>query len=88
MCRTLNVLAAAIALLLLSPLMLVVAVVVKLSSRGPILFMQSRVGLDRRGLRSRREDARRIQDYGGRIFTIYKFRSMAQTDSDSPQVWT
>ena len=87
MCRALNVLAALIALLVLLPLMLVVAVVVKLSSRGPVLFTQPRVGLDRRGLRSRREDARRTQDYGGRIFTIYKFRSMAQTDSDSPQVW-
>ena len=76
-----------IALLVLSPLMLVVAVVVKLSSRGPVFFTQPRVGLDRRGLRSRREDARRTQDYGGRIFTIYKFRSMVLSDSDSLQVW-
>ena len=87
MCRALNVLAALIAVLVLSPLMLVVAVVVKLSSRGPVLFTQPRVGLDRRGLRSRREDARRTLDYGGRIFTIYKFRSMFQSDSDSSQVW-
>ena len=87
MCRALNVLAAMIALLVLSPLMLVVAVVVKLSSRGPVFFTQPRVGLDRRGLRSRREDARRTQDYGGRIFTIYKFRSMVLSDSDSLQVW-
>ena len=80
-------LAALIALLVLSPLMLAVAVVVKLSSRGPVLFTQPRVGLDRRGLRSRQEDARRTQDYGGRIFTIYKFRSMVLSDSDSSQVW-
>lgn len=86
-CRVLNVMAALIALLVLWPLMLVVAVVVKLTSRGPVLFTQPRVGLDRRGLRSRREDARRIQDYGGRIFTIYKFRSMVQSDSDPSQVW-
>ena len=87
MCRALNVLTTLIALLVLSPLMLVVALVVKLTSRGPVLFTQPRVGLDRRGLRSRREDARRTQDFGGRIFTIYKFRSMAQMASDSPQVW-
>ena len=87
MCRALNVLAAFITLLVALPLMLVVAVVVKLSSRGPVFFTQPRVGLDRRGLRSRGEDARRTQNYGGRIFTIYKFRSMAETDSDSPQVW-
>ena len=87
MCRALNVFAALIALLVLWPLMLVVAVVVKLSSPGPVLYMQARVGLDPRGLRSRRDDARRTQDYGGRIFTIYKFRSMVQSDSDSSQVW-
>ena len=87
MCRVLNVLAALIGLLVLSPLMLVVAVLVQVTSRGPIIFTQPRVGLDRRGLRNRREDARRTRDYGGRIFTIYKFRSMAQSDSDPSQVW-
>ena len=87
MCRVLNVLAALIALIVLSPLMLVVAVVVKLSSQGPVFFSQPRVGLDRRGLRTRREDARRTRDYGGRIFTIYKFRSMVHTDSESAQLW-
>jgi lipopolysaccharide/colanic/teichoic acid biosynthesis glycosyltransferase len=87
LCRAINVVAAAISLLVLSPLMLVLAAVVKLSSKGPIFYTQPRVGLDRRGLRARGEDARRTQDYGGRIFTIYKFRSMAQTKSDSPQVW-
>jgi len=81
------VLAALIALLMLWPLMVVVAVVVKLTSPGPVLFTQPRVGLDRRGLRTRREDARRAQNYGGRIFTIYKFRSMIESDSDSSQVW-
>ena len=87
MCRALNVLAALIALLVLSPVMLIVAALVKLTSRGPVLFTQPRVGLDRRGLRNRREDARRTQDYGGRIFTIYKFRSMVHSVSDSSQVW-
>ena len=87
LCRALNVLAAVISLLVLSPVMLVIAVVVKLSSEGPVFFAQPRVGLDRRGLRGRQEDARRTEDYGGRIFTIYKFRSMVHTDSDSPQVW-
>lgn len=87
MCRALNVLVAAISLVVLSPVMLVAAAVVKLSSQGPVLYSQPRVGLDRRGLRGRGEDVRRSHDHGGRIFTIYKFRSMALTDSDSPQVW-
>ena len=86
-CRVLNVLVAAISLLVLSPLMLLVAVVVWLSSPGPIFYKQPRVGLDSRGLRSREKDSRRTHDHGGRVFTIYKFRSMAQTDSDAPQVW-
>ena len=86
-CRVLNVLVAAISLLVLSPVMLIIAGVVKFSSRGPVFYMQPRVGLDRRGLRGRAEDSRRTADYGGRLFTIYKFRSMTQTDSESPQVW-
>ena len=39
---------AALVLLLLSPLLLVIALAVKLSSRGPVLFRQRRVGQDGR----------------------------------------
>jgi Undecaprenyl-phosphate glucose phosphotransferase len=49
---------AAVALLALAPLLLVIAVAVKLSSRGPVFFTQYRKGAD------------------GRIFKIYKFRTM------------
>jgi exopolysaccharide biosynthesis polyprenyl glycosylphosphotransferase len=42
--RTFDILASSIALTLLSPLMIGVAAIIKLTSRGPILFKQSRVG--------------------------------------------
>src|SRR5687767_15396614 len=46
--RLLDVCAAFVALLVLLPLLLVVAIAVKLDSRGPVLFRQIRIG--RRGL--------------------------------------
>jgi lipopolysaccharide/colanic/teichoic acid biosynthesis glycosyltransferase len=46
--RALNFLLAAIALVVLAPLLVLIAVAVKLTSRGPILYAQVRVGLDRR----------------------------------------
>lgn len=42
-----DVIAATSALVVLAPLMLVIAVAVKVSSPGPVLFHQQRVGLDR-----------------------------------------
>jgi lipopolysaccharide/colanic/teichoic acid biosynthesis glycosyltransferase len=75
--RVLNAALALVALVTLSPLMLVVAVLVKLTSKGPIFYTQTRVGLDRR--RGRPADPaahRRRADIGGRAFTIYKFRTM------------
>jgi lipopolysaccharide/colanic/teichoic acid biosynthesis glycosyltransferase len=42
--RLFDVLVAAVALLLLSPMLLAVAVAIKLDSRGPVFFRQQRVG--------------------------------------------
>lgn len=42
--RALDVAAAAIALLLLAPLFVVVALLIKLQDRGPVIFVQKRVG--------------------------------------------
>src|SRR5436309_1386132 len=42
--RAFNIAASALGLLLLSPLLLVVALAVKLTSRGPVFFRQERIG--------------------------------------------
>ena len=43
--RTIDCILSALALVLLSPLLLIVAIAVKLDSKGPILFKQKRLGL-------------------------------------------
>ncbi|HEX8904195.1 MAG TPA: sugar transferase [Longimicrobiaceae bacterium] len=86
--RLLNVIASALLLVLALPLMLAIAVLVKLTSRGPVLFRQTRVGVDRRSPASAPVRWRRTYDYGGRLFTMYKFRTMVSGDPDSAlQVW-
>ena len=56
--RSLDLVASLLGLVLVSPILALVAIAVKLESRGPVLFRQERLGL------------------GGRLFTVYKFRSM------------
>lgn len=56
--RAIDVALSMIALVVLSPILLLTALAVRLSSPGPVLFKQQRLGLH------------------GKVFTIYKFRSM------------
>ena len=86
--RILNVVVAVVGLIVTAPIMAVVAVLVKLTSPGPILYRQVRVGVDRRNPRLPVGNHRRAIDYGGAPFTIYKFRTMAAAASRSDrQVW-
>ena len=57
--RLIDTVLSLIALVILSPLLLITALSVKISSPGPVLFKQQRLGLH------------------GKVFTIYKFRSMS-----------
>jgi len=85
--RALNVVVASLGIVLTAPLMLIIAITVKLTSRGPVIFTQRRVGIDRRHSRSTDQlDLRRSVDRGGKIFTMYKFRTMRPSSSGS-QVW-
>lgn len=85
--RLLNVVVAAVGLIVAFPLMLIIAALIKLTSRGPVLFTQTRVGLDRRALSGAGGNTRRHTDLGGSPFTMYKFRTMRPADEASPQVW-
>ncbi|MDR1790144.1 MAG: undecaprenyl-phosphate glucose phosphotransferase [Propionibacteriaceae bacterium] len=61
--RGFDLVVAILLVVLLSWLLLLIAIGVKLTSRGPILFKQTRVG------------------WGGKPFTMYKFRSMRVNDA-------
>lgn len=56
--RFLDVTASFLGLVLLSPLLLAVSILIKIASRGPVIFRQKRIGRN------------------GKVFEIYKFRSM------------
>lgn len=61
--RAFDFTAALIGLIILSPYFLVVSILIKLDSRGPIFYGGKRIG------------------QGGRVFTMYKFRTMV-TDAE------
>jgi lipopolysaccharide/colanic/teichoic acid biosynthesis glycosyltransferase len=80
------VLVAMVGIVLALPLMVVIAIAIKLTSQGPVFYKQTRVGIDRRAARG--GNWRRTVDYGGRLFTIYKFRTMrAGADRQAQEVW-
>jgi lipopolysaccharide/colanic/teichoic acid biosynthesis glycosyltransferase len=88
--RALDIIIAIVGLVVLAPLMLILAVAIRVDSRGPILYRQLRIGIDRRGGRLVDPEvlSRRTADLGGRPFTIYKFRSMkAGAESGTGPVW-
>ena len=86
--RGLNVVLALIGIALALPVMLVVAILIKLTSRGPIFYTQTRVGLDRRADGPDATNHRRTLDIGGKPFEIYKFRTMyVNAEQASGAVW-
>ena len=85
--RLVNVGIASLALMAAAPIMAVIAVIVKATSPGPIMYSQIRVGVDRRWGR-RGTDGRRQRDLGGKLFRLYKFRSMhLDAEPDGKAIW-
>lgn len=74
--RAMDLVLATLALLLLAPLLLLIAVLIKLDSPGPVIFTQKRVGSRRRTHRGR--TAWEITD-----FRVCKFRSMVRDADES-----
>lgn len=58
--RAFGILFSLLGLIITSPIMLIVAILIKIESPGPVIFKQPRIGKD------------------GKVFNIYKFRSMCQ----------
>ncbi len=85
--RMLNFLVALVSFVLLIPLMVLIAVLIKLTSTGPVFYAQTRVGIDRRRSRPPVQDGRRRIDYGGKLFTMYKFRTMYVDADRAGEVW-
>ena len=72
--RSMDILLATALIILLLPLLLLIALLIKLDSPGPVIFTQERVGAKRQ----------RFGNYRFRVvqnFTFYKFRSMVR-DAD------
>jgi lipopolysaccharide/colanic/teichoic acid biosynthesis glycosyltransferase len=86
--RLVNLTLALIALIILLPVMFLVGLLIRLTSRGPVLYTQIRVGYDRRQSAATAQNHRRQRDLGGQPFTIFKFRTMrVDAEHQSGAVW-
>ncbi len=87
LCRGVNFSIALVALVVLSPILLLIALAVMVTSHGPVFYSQVRVGVDRRTPRSAGHE-RRVYDLGGRPFRMLKFRTMhVNAEADGRAVW-
>ena len=96
--RTLDIVGSIVGLILCLPIMLILPILIKLDSRGPVFYTQLRIGVNRRKSDrryhqkseidcSRRRDRRR-EDLMGKPFNVIKFRTMVdRAEKLSGPVW-
>ena len=86
-----DLMGATLLIIISSPLFLLIAIMVKLTSRGPVFLQQERVGENRRRTArrtSKRGAGRRSSESYGQPFTLYKFRTMYyDAEKHSGPVW-
>ncbi len=97
--RIFDIIASLIGIVITFPLMLILGGLIRLDSRGEILYKQTRVGENRREKRNRRLNSlfngveqrnteRREESSLGRLFTMYKLRTMKMdAESGTGPVW-
>ena len=96
--RILDIVGAIIGLILSSILFLILPILIKLDSKGPVFYSQIRVGQNRRHKNrrtipaaishDRRNGDRRRENNYGKIFVIYKFRTMREeAEKKSGPIW-
>src|SRR2546425_7341185 len=84
----LNISVAAVGLVLALPLMLLIGLLIKLTSRGPVLFKQTRVGLDRRAPSRHGGGTRRPPALRGGPHTQYKIPTRyIEHPAPDPPAW-
>ncbi len=97
--RAFDISASVAGLIVFAPLMAAAAVAIKLTSPGPVLFTQERIGVNRRldhrrgssnghGGFDRRVNDRRGDQKHGKPFTMFKFRSMSVGAENGVPKWT
>ncbi len=67
--RIIDITVAILILLMLSPILIVISIIIKLTSKGPVFYKQERVGKN------------------GKLFTMYKFRSMIENAEEYGPEW-
>ena len=89
--RTIDIAVSMVGLVVFAPVMLFIAVLIRLDSPGPVLFRQVRVGRNRRRTPQpgAADSEHRGDNIGGRPFIFYKFRTMyADARERFPELYT